>query len=242
MAPAPATAAEVVLQGISIAHGPTRVFEGFDLSIRAGEFLCVLGASGTGKSTLLRAIARLVRPHAGSVVLSDAVALMTQDDALLPWARPVENVTLGARLRGERSDRARAETLLGAVGLAGVKGRPDALSGGMRKRVALARLLYEDRPVALLDEPFASLDAITRREMQALALRLLRGRTVVLVTHDPYEAIAMADRIGVLAGSPARLALDIDVPAPPDGALRDPGSPAFYPIYRRILEAIGAKA
>lgn len=229
------------LSDLTIRHGAVPVFERLSLSVKSGEVFCLLGASGTGKSTLLRALAGLVLPDAGSVAFAPegAVGLMAQDDALLPWARPVANVTLGARLRGEREDRARAWELLAAVGLAGVDRRPDQLSGGMRKRVALARLLYEERPIALLDEPFASLDALTRREMQALTLKLLRGRTVVLVTHDPFEAIAMADRVGVIAGRPARLTLDAAMP-PSDGTLRDPGSPGLFPLYRRILEALGA--
>lgn len=236
-----AAAAGVDLEGISIAHGATQIFAGFDLSIRPGEFLCLLGASGTGKSTLLRAITGLMAPSAGAVRRWTAVSLMTQDDALLPWAGPLGNVTIGSRLRGEKEDREKAQGLLVAVGLGGVTGRPDTLAGGMRKRVALARLLYEDRPIALLDEPFAALDAITRREVQDVTLRMLRGRTVVMVTHDPYEAIAMADRIGVIAGRPARLTLDVAMPASPGGALRDPGSPGLYPLYRRILEAIGVR-
>ncbi|BCW89364.1 Taurine import ATP-binding protein TauB [Alphaproteobacteria bacterium SO-S41] len=239
MTPHPA-ATRIDITALSLAYGRAPLFDRLDLSVAPGEVLCLLGPSGAGKSTLLRAMAGLVRPEGGSVVAGGAVALMTQDDALLPWARVVENVVLGARLRGERPDVPRAEALLHAVGVNDLAKRPDALSGGMRKRVALAWLLYEDRPIALLDEPFAALDAITRRSVQALTLQSLIGCTVVLVTHDPFEALAMGTRIVVLAGVPARIALDERLPPAPLGTLRDPADPDLRPAYLRILAALEA--
>jgi putative hydroxymethylpyrimidine transport system ATP-binding protein len=124
---------------------------------------------------------------------------------LLPWLSARENVVLGARLRGEAPDRAAADRLLARVGLAGHENkRPAALSGGMRQRVALARTLMEDRPVVLMDEPFSAVDALTRFRLQALACEVLADRTVVLVTHDPQEALRVGHRLFVLTGSPAR--------------------------------------
>ena len=134
---------------------------------------------------------------------------MAQQDLLLPWLTALDNVLIGARLRGDTIDAAAAERarwLLARVGLdAKSTSRPAALSGGQRQRVALARTLFEARPLVLMDEPFSALDAITRHQLQALAAEMLRGATVLHVTHDPWEALRLADRLYVMAGSPARL-------------------------------------
>ncbi len=147
---------------------------------------------------------------------------MGQQDLLYPWARALENVTLGSRLRGERADKPRAMALLEAVGLKGrERALPKELSGGMRQRVALARTLYENRPVVLMDEPFSALDAITRAAMQELAAKLLAGRTTLLITHDPLEACRLGHSLYVMAGQPARLGQAIIVPGLPPRALDD---------------------
>ena len=188
--------------------GEAALFGDMSLDIVPGGWTCLLGVSGVGKTTVLRLIAGLqteVR-FSGRIVasdedaLGDRVAYMAQQDLLLPWATVLENVTLGARLRGERADLARAEQLLDQVGLTVHAGKkPHALSGGQRQRVALARTLMEDRAVILLDEPFSALDARTRSEMQDLAVALLAGRTVLLVTHDPGEAVRLGQRIYVMS-------------------------------------------
>ncbi|AGT07217.1 ABC transporter ATP-binding protein [Paracoccus aminophilus] len=181
--------------------GDAPLFGPIDLDLRAGEWTCLLGPSGVGKSTVLRLIAGLetgVR-FEGIAERQTPVALMAQDPGLIGWLDVIGNVMLGARLRGERPDRARAEALVAAVGLAErADHRPDRLSGGQRQRVALARTLFEDRPLVLLDEPFSALDARTRAGMQSLSARLLEGRTVLLVTHDPAEAARLGDRIVLL--------------------------------------------
>lgn len=188
------------------------------LQCEAGQWTVLLGASGVGKSTLLRVLAGLPVhwQFDGDITASDGVALaarvvmMMQQDLLLPWSSVSDNVALGARLRGERVDRDRVAELIDRVGLREHAGkRPGQLSGGQRQRVALARTLMEDRPVVLLDEPFSALDARTRSEMQDLAVELLHGRTVLLVTHDPAEAARLGQRIVLLKPGTAE-----DIPCP----------------------------
>ncbi len=215
------------LHGLTLRHGARTIFAGLDLLVDGGEFLVLLGPSGVGKTGLLRIAAGLSPPQAGTVSATDdrplagRVAVMAQQDLLLPWASVIRNVCLGARLRGERPDRARALHLLRRVGLGDrADAMPATLSGGMRQRVAIARTLYEDRPFVLMDEPFAALDTVTRTRVQDLAAELLAGRTVLLITHDPLEACRLGHRLVVLSGEPARLGPPIRVPGrvprPPD--------------------------
>lgn len=183
------------------------LFAELTLTLEAGQWTCLLGGSGVGKSTLLLLIAGLSTgaTFTGTIHADDGaevtprVAYMAQDDLLLPWASVERNVALGARLRGERVDRARLSALLDRVGLQGHATKlPSELSGGQRQRVALARTLMEDKPIILLDEPFSALDARTRAEMQELSVELLHGRTVLLVTHDPAEAARLGHAIRVM--------------------------------------------
>ncbi|MDZ7713262.1 MAG: ABC transporter ATP-binding protein [Rhodovibrio sp.] len=213
----------VRVRGAQLAFDGVQLFDRLDLDLAGGEITCLLGPSGVGKTSLLRLIAGLADAAEGRVSdpqgqpLHGKLAYMAQQDLLLPWLSARANVLLGPRLRGQtvtRAMRAQADALLDRVGLAdAATARPGALSGGMRQRVALARTLMEDRQIVLMDEPFAGLDAITRYELQALAAELLAGRTVLLVTHDPLEALRLGHRIRVLAGRPARL--DDSVGAPP---------------------------
>lgn len=222
------------LKGGGFAYGSRVVLAPFALDLHAGETVAILGPSGGGKSTLLKQVAGLLpgleTPVAGNV------AWMAQQDLLLPWATIRENVLLGARLRGEPPDIARAEALLRRLGLsAWMDAYPAALSGGMRQRAALARTLMEDRPLVLMDEPFSALDAITRASMQELACEMLRDRMVLFVTHDPAEACRIADRVLLLASHPAQLlpVTEFSMPAP-----RDPLSPAVLPALRSIHAAL----
>ncbi|MFN4059374.1 MAG: ABC transporter ATP-binding protein [Paracoccus hibiscisoli] len=196
---------------------------GLDLTCAPGTWTGILGASGVGKSTLGRIVAGLPVPARlqGTTDVAGAVTLMGQQDQLLPWASALDNVTIGARLRGQRPDRDRARALLTELGLAGLEARrPAHLSGGQRQRVALARTLIEDRPVIVLDEPFSALDAGTRAQMQDLAARHLAGRAVILITHDPLEAARLCHR-AVLIGPAGSRALPLPATAPPR-ALDDP--------------------
>ena len=227
----------VTVTGAQVTFDGQPLFAQLGLKLAGGAWTCVLGPSGVGKSTLLKLIAGLA-PAAGATriragdgaPLSGRVAYMAQQDLLLPWLSAHANVTLGARLRGERADGARAAALLERVGLADrAAARPAQLSGGERQRVALARTLMEDRPVVLMDEPFSALDAITRAQLQELAVELLRGRTVLLITHDPLEALRLGHDIHVLAGRPARL----------DRALRPTGSPPRDVVDAEVVRLHG---
>ena len=223
-----------------LSFGGKPVFQGLDLDIPAGLTTCLLGPSGVGKSSLLRLIAGISpEASAGRLAASDGgpiaerMAFMDQRDLLLPWLSVFDNVTLGARLRGEAVDRQRAGSLLQRVGLAReADSLPAALSGGMRQRAALARTLMEDRPVILMDEPFSAVDALTRLRLQDLAAQLLAGRTVLLVTHDPMEALRLGHRILVLRGDPARMG---EVLEPRGTPPRPADDPALHGLAAQIL-------
>ena len=229
MATAPRASFDVVVRKASLSYAGAPLFQRLDFTLHAGQCTCLLGPSGVGKSSLLRLIAGLLAPEEGLIACSDRrplagrLAWMGQDADLLPWLPVLGNVTLGARLRGERADPAAAEALLARVGLGGQRDQlPATLSGGQRQRAALARTLMEDRPVVLMDEPFSALDAITRARLQALAAQLLAGRTVLLVTHDPLEALRLGHRIQVMAGQPARIEEPICPAGAPPRDLHDP--------------------
>ncbi|MEZ9479792.1 ABC transporter ATP-binding protein [Vibrio splendidus] len=198
---------------------------GLSLNLNAGKWTVLLGRSGCGKTTVLRYLAGLLGDKVewqGTLVtsdelpLTDRIAYMAQQDLLLPWLSVIDNVCLSHRFQNPVSDKAlqtnQALELLAAVGLADyANAMPDQLSGGMRQRVALARTLMQDKPVVLMDEPFSALDAVTRHKLQSLACELLRDKTVVLITHDPQEAVRLADNLYVLQGTPAN-AQSLSVP------------------------------
>ena len=202
----------IEIRDLSLRFGSRTIFDKLNFSIPSGHFVSLLGASGAGKTSLLKIIAGLKQATAGSVIASDGlpvsgrIAYMGQKDLLYPWLTVLENITLGPRLRGEPADKAWAEHLLEQVGLQGHgKDRPAALSGGMRQRAAIARTLYERQPIVLMDEPFSALDAITRATIQTLAAELLADHTVLLITHDPMEACRLSHRLLVLSPYPAGL-------------------------------------
>lgn len=180
------------------------IFSQLDLTLTPHSWTCLLGASGVGKSTVLRLFAGLAEGVTFDGVLSDTghVAMMAQQDLLMPWLSVLHNILLGARVRGERPDKDRARERLAQVGLADhAEKLPAALSGGQRQRAALARTMMEDRAVVLLDEPFSALDALTRAQMQELTADVLTGCTVLLVTHDPNEAARLGQKILIMTPS-----------------------------------------
>lgn len=235
------------LHGARVLFEGAALFDGLTLDLAAGRTTCLLGPSGVGKTSLLRVIAGLLAPEAGAVLtasddqpLAGRIAYMAQTDLLLPWLDVLGNAILGPRLRGdaaaEAQARRRATALLQDVGLGErLTARPDTLSGGMRQRVALVRTLVEDRPVVLMDEPFGGLDAISRLQLQDLAARLLTGRTVLLVTHDPLEAARLGHRIHVMAGTPATL----DTAWEPSGSVPRPATdPAVLATQAELLRRL----
>jgi ABC-type nitrate/sulfonate/bicarbonate transport system ATPase subunit len=223
------------------AASPVTALDAVSLEVEAQEIVAVVGPSGCGKTTLLELVCGLSQPDAGRVDAAPA-AFMAQRDLLLPWAGAVDNAALALRVGGVPRDaaRERAAALLRDFGLGGFeRARPHELSGGMRQRVAFARTLLAGRPVLCLDEPFASLDALTRAEMQDWLAGTLAAdpRTVVVVTHDVEEAVVLADRVVVLSPRPGRVvaAIDIDVARP-----RRRTDPRLVALRARALEELGA--
>jgi putative hydroxymethylpyrimidine transport system ATP-binding protein len=223
-----------------IVFGDRVVASELTLDFPGGQTTCLLGRSGVGKTSLLRWLAGLLP----GVARERPLAYMAQRDLLLPWLDILDNVLLGHRLRGDamalEAARPRARALLTDVGLGDRMGdRPEALSAGMRQRVALARTLCEDRPVVLMDEPFAHLDAVTRLDLQDLAARLLSGRTVVLVTHDPLEALRLGHQVRVLSGMPFTVGPAIE---PAGSVPRDPADPALLGLQARLIAELRSAA
>jgi ABC-type nitrate/sulfonate/bicarbonate transport system ATPase subunit len=230
---APGTAA-VAIRGVGHSFGDLRALDGFDAEAAPGMLLGIVGPSGCGKSTLLELIAGLREPDQGRISVGvasgaaerlAACGYMPQRDLLLPWLSAIDNAALALRIGGRSRQEARgaASPLFERFGLAGFEpARPDELSGGMRQRVAFLRTLLTGRPILLLDEPFASLDAITRAEMQTWLSEVLATdpRTVLLVTHDVEEALYLSDRVLVMTRRPGRVAAEVEVAAPraPDRA------------------------
>jgi NitT/TauT family transport system ATP-binding protein len=189
-----------------------RALEGFSLEVAPGEFTCLVGASGCGKTTLLNIVAGLDRPTTGTVEVGDRkVALMFQEGALFPWLTARGNIELALKLGGikdRKRRRARAMELLELVQLAdAAERRPHELSGGMRQRVSLARALAQDAEILLMDEPFGALDAMTRDVLHDEVERIWQatGVTILFVTHNVREAARLADRIVLLASRPGRV-------------------------------------
>ncbi|WP_438767374.1 ABC transporter ATP-binding protein [Kushneria sp. TE3] len=232
------------VSGARLAFGERVLFDDVSLSLPAPGWSCLLGRSGCGKSSLLRMIAGLDVSSDAHLSLVDEtqrpfegrIAWMGQQDLLLPWRRVIDNVSLGAVMRGERGDGERAMVLLEKVGLGRAARRyPQTLSGGERARVALARTLYEQAPLVLMDEPFAALDAMTRLDIHAIACELLADRVVLMVTHDPLEALRLSNQILIMRGSPAR----IERATPPEGLVpRDPATESMSRHHGELLRVL----
>jgi ABC-type nitrate/sulfonate/bicarbonate transport system ATPase subunit len=227
-------------EGVTRRFGQLTALEGLSLRVEPREIVAVVGPSGCGKTTLLELICGLQQPDAGTV-RADPAALMPQRDVLLPWLSALDNAALALRVRGVRREQARAQVApwFERFGLEGFeRTRPAELSGGMRQRISFLRSLLAFKPVLALDEPFASLDAITRLQMQGWLSHVLERepRTVVLVTHDVEEAVVLGDRVAVLSPRPGRTVADIEVELPRPRHRTDPEVVA---LRERALEALG---
>lgn len=243
--PAPA----IEIQNAHLKYQQQVLLENFNLSLKPGVCTALLGPSGVGKSSLLSVIAGLesgisnLNPQAVFALdqkpLTHRISYMAQLDNLLPWLNILDNVLIGYRLRGEINQQIREQALalLEKVGLGlELKKMPKQLSGGMRQRVALVRTLIENKPVVLMDEPFASLDALSKLQLQNLAAALLEGKTVLLVTHDPLEALRLATDIYVMQHRPAQLMPVIQ----PKGAIpRRLDQPEIFELQAKILRYLG---
>lgn len=231
--------------------GRLPVLDQISFQVQAGEFLCLVGVSGCGKTTLLKLIAGLEQPTGGAIYLDGEevdkpnrhVGFVFQEPTLMAWRTVKANVTLPLDLNGSGKKLAeeKAQALLDLVGLRGFEdAQPSQLSGGMAQRVALARALVYDPQILLLDEPFGALDALTRERMGQELLRIWRAhrKTVVMVTHSVPEAVFLADRVLVLGPRPASIVAEVavDLPRPRTQTVRDAAACSL--MARRVREAL----
>jgi NitT/TauT family transport system ATP-binding protein len=233
-------------------NGGLNALNNVNFSVARQEFVSVLGPSGSGKSTLLRVIAGLLKPTHGEVLFEGLtedqhpprVGLVFQQANLMPWRTAIENITLPLELQGISPQQARplAEDLIDQMGLQGFEDSwPRDLSGGMAQRVAIARSLIQDPDLMLLDEPFGSLDALTRERMGAELLHLWQARrkTMIMVTHSISEALLLSDRVLVLSARPGTIQLDLPVELPRPRSEEVRYTPEFGQMARRLKGAIG---
>jgi NitT/TauT family transport system ATP-binding protein len=245
--------AMVSIDAVTMSFGSFVAVENVNLTVADGEFLAIVGPTGCGKSTILNAIAGLLKPSHGTVSIdgrtvngvNDDIGYLFQQDALLPWKTALENVELGPMFKGVGAAARRESALawLAKVGLKGFEQRyPHQLSGGQRKRVQMAQALITGPKVILMDEPFSALDIHTRHLMQNELLRLWQEerRAVVMITHDLEEAIALGDRVVVLAAGPRSRVIDsfsVDLDRPRDVA-EIKLDPRFLDLYRNIWASL----
>ena len=257
--PAPPRRSDPVVSADALTHsyGELQTLCELSLQVRPGEVVGLAGPSGCGKSTLLELLCGLAEPTGGRLSVGgaahpdgrlEACAYMPQQDLLLPWYSAVDNAALALRNTGmgRRDARAQAAELFPRFGLAGFeKSRPAELSGGMRQRVAFLRTLAAGKPILLLDEPFASLDAITRAGMQEWLAEALAAepRTVILVTHDVEEALYLCDRVAILSARPGRVIGEVAAPGPRRGPREeDVVRPEFLDEREQALRLLRAGA
>lgn len=251
-----AAAPAVEMRDVAVRFGPFTAVAQMDLSVGETEFVAVVGPTGCGKSTILNVVTGLLKPAAGHVTifgrplvgLNGDAGYMLQQEAILPWKTAEDNVALGLifQNRPVAEAKERARTWLDKVGLRGFEHRyPHQLSGGQRKRVAMAQTLIMEPRIVLMDEPFSALDVHTRRLMHRVLLDLWSAdrRSLIFITHDLDEAITLADRVVIMSAGPgSRIVGDvpIDLPRPRDvSALAT--TDAFVALYRQIWGLLGAE-
>lgn len=249
----------IEVKNVSITFGKGksayRATETTDITIEAGEFVCILGPSGCGKSTLLNAIAGYVEPSTGAVLVDGKEVrkpgpdrgMVFQQYSLLPWKTVYENVAFGPRMAGHSRTESgsTANTFLELVGLKKFGDRyPAELSGGMQQRVGIARALANYPSVLLMDEPFGALDAQTRLMMQESLLDIWRkfGTTVVFVTHDVDEAVFLADRVLIMSAAPGRIIEDVRIDLPRPRSTDMATEPAYMQARQHCLATIKAES
>lgn len=248
--------AAVRLHDVAVRFGAFTAVGNMNLTVGDSEFVAVVGPTGCGKSTILNVVTGLLRPAAGEVAvfgkpldgLNGDSGYMLQQEAILPWKTAEDNVALGLIFRGVAKDeaRAKAQGWLARVGLKGFEKRyPHQLSGGQRKRVAMAQTLIMEPRIVLMDEPFSALDVHTRRLMHRILLDLWQAdrRSLIFITHDLDEAITLADRVVVMSAGPASRVVgevEITLPRPRDvSALAT--TDEFVSLYREIWNLLGAE-
>lgn len=230
------------LHDVSRSFGGPPVVDKISLTVKAGEFVALVGPSGIGKTTLLNLLSGHDKPTSGEVLRTRRVRMVYQQDGLFPWLTARENILLGLRdVAGESTRQLQLEDLLALIGMSQFGHHyPHQLSRGMRQRVELARALAGESDILMMDEPFSALDYITRLRLRQELVKILaeRPRTVVLVTHDIEEAAQLADRVLVLQGRPASIhaELKIDLPRP-----RPPTHADVVGAVERILSELGLK-
>jgi NitT/TauT family transport system ATP-binding protein len=241
------TTPKVVVDHLSVSLGGNHILDGIDLSVAEHEFVCIIGTSGGGKTTLLRTVAGLLPPAGGSVRLdgenvvgpTPRISMVFQHFGLFPWKTVRSNVEYGLRVQGRSGYTGRVDELLEIMNLTHAQHRyPHQLSGGMKQRVGIARALSMEPELLLLDEPFSAVDAITREVLQNEVLQLWERNehmSAMLITHDVDEALLMADRIVVIAGPPGRIALEVPVSIPRPRTARSVRSHESYPDLREKL-------
>ena len=235
------------IENASLIYKHTPVFAEVNLQLPPNQWIALLGSSGIGKTSLLKMIAGLLERQKDteieftSNILPHHIAYIPQQDSLLPWLNALDNTLLKLRIRHHSrkamyEEKIKAKRWLTELGLADAYALyPHQLSGGMKQRVALARTLMEDRPLILMDEPFSSLDTMTRYRLHNISVTALRGKTVLFITHDPLEALRLADVIYIMAGHPARLhkvfELQTDCP-------RDLRQPELMKVHDELLSLL----
>jgi NitT/TauT family transport system ATP-binding protein len=251
----PPGAGSIHIEELHVAFGDFVALERLSLDIPSGTFLCLLGPSGCGKSTVLNCVAGFEFPSAGRILIDGKPVtgpgpdrgVVFQQPTLFPWKTVRENIAIGLTMRGlprAEIDR-KVDELLKVVGLSAFDDRyPQALSGGMQQRTAIARVLAIEPTVLLMDEPFAALDAQTRAMMHAHLLEVWARirKTVLFITHDLDEALLLGDRIAVMSASPGRIIADFPIPLPRPRTVESTLSPTFIELKRRCLELIGEQA